>query len=115
MQEAPKVGGSRDQVDVTVLTDGAFKSIPGIKNYGDLQATFLYDSTATTGNYVILRGLEIDGDPVWFQLTLPDEGGTKFWFQAYVNVELNAAAVNTALQFVCTFYLQSDIYCSLDS
>ena len=41
MQEAPAVGGSRDQVDVTVLTDGAFKYIPGIKNYGDLQATFL--------------------------------------------------------------------------
>lgn len=107
LQEVPDLGGTPDQVDVTVLTDSVYHNINGIKNLGELAFTFLYDNSSETSNYRVLKGLEDDGTIVNWQVTFPD--GTKFTFSGQVSVTVNGAGVNTALQFTATIALQSDI------
>lgn len=107
LQEVPDLGGTPDQVDVTVLTDSVYHNINGIKNLGELAFTFLYDNSSETSNYRILKGLEDDDTVVNWQVTFPD--GTKFTFSGYVSVTVNGAGVNSALQFTATIALQSDI------
>ena len=107
LQEVPDLGGTPDQVDVTVLTDSVYHNINGIKNLGELAFTFLYDNSGASSNYRILKGLEDEGTAVNWQVTFPD--GTKFAFAGQVAVTVNGAGVNAALQFTATIALQSDI------
>ncbi len=107
LQEVPALGGSAEKVDVTTLTDGNYKYISGIKDYGDLEFKFLYDNEGASSNYRILRGLEEAGDVTYFQVTFPD--GTKFEFSGQVATAIDSASVNAALTFTATITLNSDI------
>ena len=107
LMEVPEFGGTPEKIDVTVLSDKAKSFINGIKDYGDLVFKFLYDNTATTGNYRILKAYEDGKTAVLFQLTYPD--GTGHQFTAIPSVKMDSGSINGALTFSCTMTLQSDI------
>ena len=107
LQEVPELGGSAEKVDVTTLADGNYKYINGIKDFGDLEFTFLYDNSGETSNYRVVRGLEDEGAMVNWEVSFPD--GTKFHFSGEVATATQGGDVNTALQFVATITLNSDI------
>lgn len=107
LQSCPNLGGAAEKVDVTTLADGNYKYINGIKDFGDLEFTFLYDNSGETSNYRIVRGLEDDGAMVNWEVSFPD--GTKFHFSGEVATATQGGDVNTALQFVATITLNSDI------
>lgn len=117
LQQIPDLGGDAEQVEVTCLADGEHRYIPGIKNYGNLEFTFLYDNSEATSNYRALKALADAGAAVPFKVELPDaltEGtgthhGTEFTFTAIPNVKIASAAVNAALTFTLSLSLQSDI------
>lgn len=107
LMKIPDLGGTSEKVDVTVLSDSVHKYIDGIKDYGDLAFTFLYDNSDATSSYRVLKGLEGAATPTKFQVGLPD--GTKFTFSGFVSVTLVGAGVNAALTFTLTIALNSDI------
>lgn len=107
LQACPNLGGAAEKVDVTTLADGNYKYINGIKDFGDLEFTFLYDNSGETSNYRIVRGLEEDGEMVNWEVSFPD--GTKFHFSGEVATTTQGGDVNTALQFIATITLNSDI------
>lgn len=107
LQECPQLGGSAEKVDVTVLTDGNYKYINGIKDFGDLAFKFLYDNSGEQSNYRIVRGLEEGGKVVEWEVSFPD--GTKFDFSGEVTTQIESASVNSALTFTATITLNSDI------
>lgn len=107
LMEVPDIGGTPDQVEVTTLKDGVRKYIPGVKDLGDLEFQFLYDNSSPTSNWRVLKGFQDSGEVKTFRVTYPD--GTAHQFDAIVNVRMDAAAVNAALTFTATFFLQSEI------
>lgn len=107
LQSIPDLGGSVEKVEVTTLADGAKRYIQGIKDYGDLEFVFLYDNSATTSSYRVLRGLEEAGDSVNWQIELAD--GTKFAFSGEVATSLAGVGVNDALTFKAVITLNSDM------
>jgi len=107
LQEFPDLGGAAEQVDVTTLADGSYHYINGIKDYGSLEFTFLYDNSATTSNYRVLREAEEDGETHECKVLFPD--GTAFTFSGQVSTTITGAGVNAALQFTATINLNSDI------
>ncbi|MCM1564924.1 MAG: phage tail protein [Dehalobacter sp.] len=107
LMEVPDLGGDPEKVDVTTLKDGVKKSIPGVKDLGDLGFKFLYDNSGATSNYRILKGLETNNTLATYKVEYPD--GTGHQFDAYVNVKMDSAAVNAALTFTSSFSLQSEI------
>ena len=48
LPECPPLGESAEKVDLTVLTDGNYKYINGIKDFGELAFKFLYDNSGET-------------------------------------------------------------------
>ena len=109
LQECPQLGGSAEKVDVTVLTDGNYKYINGIKDFGELAFKFLYDNSGETSNYRVLRGIEEEqettpGKITYWQVTFPD--GT---FTGQVSTQIDSAAVNSALTFTANITLNSEI------
>ena len=107
LQEIPDLGGAADKVDVTVLTDENYKYINGIKDFGDLSFTFLYDNAGASSNYRILRGLEDAGSVVDWEVLFPD--GTKFHFSGECSTTISGQGVNSAIQFTLNITLNSDI------
>lgn len=107
LMEVPEMGGDPEKVDVTTLSDGVKKYINGVKDLGDLTFKFLYDNESETSNYRVLKGLQDADVPADFKVEYPD--GTGHAFSAYVNVKMDAAAVNAAMTFTVGMSLQSDI------
>ncbi len=107
LQEFPDLGGAAEQVDVTTLADGNYVYINGIKDFGTLEFTFLYDNSGQTSNYRVLRAAEEDGLSHECKVKFPDT--TEFTFSGQVSTAVTGAGVNAALQFVATINLGSDI------
>lgn len=107
LQSCPDLGGTANKVDVTTLADGNYKYINGIKDFGDLAFTFLYENEGAESNYRICRGLEEAGEIVYFKVVFPD--ATEFAFNGEVSTTITGAAVNAALQFSLNVTLNSDI------
>lgn len=107
LQECPELGGTAEKVDVTTLADGNYKYINGIKDFGDLAFTFLYDNSGAESNYRICRGLEEAGKIVEWKVEFPD--GTGFEFSGEASTTINSASVNSALTFALNITLNSDI------
>lgn len=101
LQEVPELGGDPEKIDVTTLADTVKRSVPGVKDLGDLQFKFLYDA----GTFKAAKDLE--GATIKFQVAFPD--GVKFNFDAIPNVKMGGAAVNGALTFSIGMSLQSEI------
>lgn len=113
LQEIPEMGGSRDKVEVTTLSDTMKRSIYGLTDMGELTFKFLYDDEESTSNYRLIKGLE-DGQlsggiytPTEWKVTYPD--GATHSFSALVHVKMDAVKVNSALGFNATMLLQTDI------
>lgn len=107
LQEIPDLGGGADTVDVTTLADDNYHYINGIKDFGSLEFTFLYDNSAVTSNYRVCRAAEEDGQAHTFEVAFPD--GTKFGFSGQVSTTITGAGVNAAMQFTLTVNLNSDL------
>ncbi len=107
LMEVPELGGDPEQIDVTTLADSVRKYIPGVKDLGDLTFNFLYDNSGPNSNYRVLRGLQQNNTLATYKVEYPD--GTAHQFDAFVNVKMDAAAVNAALTFTASLSLQSDI------
>lgn len=107
LQEVPNLGGSAERVDVTTLTDGNYRYINGVKDFGELEFKFLYDNSGATSNYRVLKGLEDAGAVNYFQVSFPD--GTKFTFSGQVSTTIDGAGVNAALTFTAAITLNSEI------
>lgn len=114
LQECPELGGAADKVDVTCLADENYKYINGIKDFGDLAFTFLYDASETTSNFQVCKGFETSGARVHFQVEFPDSltasgHGTTFTFYGYVSCSTGSASVNAPITFTMNVTLNSDI------
>ena len=107
LMEIPNLGTTSEKVDVTTLADPVRKYIDGVKDYGDLAFTFLYDNSEATSSYRVLKAMEGKTEPTKFQVSLPD--GTKFTFSGFVSVTLTGSGVNAALTFTLNIALNSDI------
>lgn len=105
LQEIPDLGAAPENVEVTTLADSSKRYISGLKDYGELAFTFLYDNEGATSNYRILKGLE-GGVEEW-QVEFPD--GTTFTFEGEVATVIAGAGTNAALTFTANIALNSDI------
>lgn len=105
LQEIPDIGATPEQVEVTTLEDSSKRYIAGLKDYGELSFTFLYDNSGATSNYRVLKSIE--GVIKDWELVLPD--GTEFHFSGSPTVILGGAGVNAALTFTASITLNSDI------
>jgi hypothetical protein len=103
----PALGGKREKIEVTTLTDTVKKTIFGIRDLGDLEFKFIFDNSSATANYRVLKGLEDAGAAVAFTVEFID--GTKFAFSAYVSVEVGEAQVNKAHEFSASMALTTAI------
>lgn len=107
LQEIPEIGGTPEKVEVTTLADDTKRYINGIKDFGDLAFTFLYDNADATASFRVLQGLEVAGDAIEFKVTYPDS--TEFTFSALPSVTMGGATVNGALTFTLNLALNSSV------
>lgn len=95
----PDLGGVPDALDVTTLSDGQYKYIPGIKKSGDnLSFKAWYDPT-TYGSLKAKEGTERHfalwmGGTVANEVATPTGSEGKFSFDGYLTVALGGAGVN---------------------
>lgn len=102
----PDLGGAPEALDVTTLSDGARRYIPGIQGQDAMTFTANYSAT----DYTTLKGLEgAEKDlAVWFGGTgsgadvTPTGGDGKFEFKGYVSVHVNGGGVNEAVEMTIT-------------
>lgn len=107
LQEVPEIGMDPEKVEVTTLDDVAKQYEFGIGDYGDLEFTFKYDNSSVNTSYRTLRALSESKAVTQFEMRFPD--GTKFSWNAMVNVKLSGGGVNGAITFKCSMALQSAI------
>lgn len=105
LQEVPDMGAAPEKVEVSTLEDGSKRYIEGIKDYGELSFTFLYDNSGETSNYRVLKSLE--GSIKQWKVGFPDT--TTFAFDGSVATIIGGAGVNAALTFSAAITLNSDI------
>ena len=107
LQSTPELGGTPEKIDVTTLTDTVRQYINGVKDYGDLEFTFLYDGDKdeNESSFRLLKGAE--GKPDTYTIELPDK--SSFSFKADVSVRMSAIEVNGALTFIAAFAMQSEV------
>ena len=102
LQEIPELGNNApEKIDVTVLSDGAKKSIAGLADTAqDLAFKFLYEKP----QFDTLAAME--GSHEW-RVTLPD--GTVATFFATPSVKLAGAGVSAALTYTLSLSVESEI------
>lgn len=100
LQEVPELGGDPEQIDVTTLADSVKRSIPGVRDLGDLAFNFLYNKT----NFLALSKLTGVG---YWKVAFPD--GLVASFAAIPNVKMSGASTNAALTYTIGMSLQSEI------
>lgn len=101
LMEIPELGGEKESIEVTVLSDAAHMYTDGIINYGDALAfKFLYEkeqfttlSTTTT-------------EQSW-KVSLPD--GTTCSFSGMGSVKLDGVGVNAALTYTLSVKPNSEM------
>lgn len=107
LQEFPDLGAAAEQVEVTTLADSNRRYINGIKDFGTLDFTFLYDGASEDSAFKKLHALEVAGNPVDFKVALPD--GITVTFSGFVSVTIAGGAVNDAMTFTLSINLNSDL------
>lgn len=103
LTDIPDMGATPEKLDVTTLADASRQYIEGIKDYGDLEFNFIYESGAD-GNYAKLNALDGDQECV---VTFPD--GSKFTFTGEVSLRILGVGVNAVITFAMSVALSSDI------
>ena len=105
LTDIPDMGATPEKLDVTTLADASRQYIEGIKDYGDLEFTFIYESGAD-GNYAQLAALEGQGIKEC-SVEFPD--GAKFTFSGDISVRILGVGVNAVITFAMSVALQSEI------
>lgn len=97
--EVPEIGGDPEKIDTTSLSDTVKKSVPGVKDLGDLTFKFIYD----TEIFKTVNGLNGKHS---FQITFPDKMAVTF--DAIPSVKMGGAAVNGSLTYSISMNIQSE-------
>lgn len=103
LQEVPEMGGDPEPIDVTTLKDKVKRSIPGVKDLGDLAFIFLYSKE----NYLELNEKLDSETKYYWKVEFSD--GLIMSFEAIPNLKLAGGGVNTALTYSINMSLQSEI------
>lgn len=113
LYNTPDMGGNKEKIDVTNLSDKHKRSIDGIADYGALQFDF-YDTRNDTDSdteirktYAAFRAWDVARTQVDFRLVYPD--GTGFEWTGTVSVSRDAAAVNNAMKFKVYSSLETEL------
>lgn len=107
LKEVPEMGSDPEKVDNTTLDDTVKQNEFGIGDAGDMAYKFKYENNAETDSYRILRKIQATGKAAAFEQLMPD--GTKFHFDALVNVKTGGGGVNAAIEYTASMGLQSGI------
>ena len=117
--DIPALGATPEKIDVTTLIDPSRKYINGVKDYGDLEFSCLYDPNPEEGkiNFKQLRELEIGGEKQTIIVEIPADGeneAASFTLEGTIAVAMGEAAVNAALTFTLSVALTDEIKFSGD-
>lgn len=94
LMEIPEMGGDRESIEVTVLSDSGHTYTNGIYNYGDnLAFKFLYEKT----QFDELNTMAAEGTAYTWIIYLPD--GSNCSFDGACSVKLDGVGVNAALTY----------------
>lgn len=107
LQAIPDLGGDVDKIEITTLADGSVRTMNGIKDYGDLEFTFLYDTEVADSGYRQLHALEEAASVDEYVIELAD--GTTFTFSGQVSTNIVGVGVNEALTFTAMISLTTAI------
>jgi hypothetical protein len=110
LTDIPDMGASPEKLDVTTLTDEYRQYINGVKDFGDLEFTFIYESGAD-GNYkqladIVEQESNKNGETACI-VTFPD--GASFSFNGTIDVRILGVGVNAVITFAMSVALQSEI------
>ena len=91
LQEIPELGGTRESIEITTLSDDAHMYTDGILNYGDnISFKFLYEKE----QFTTLNGLKGTQNVV---VTLPD--ASTCTFTGTCSVKLDGVGINAPLTY----------------
>jgi hypothetical protein len=107
LTDIPDMGATPEKLDVTTLADASRQYINGVKDFGDLEFTFIYES-GTDGNYAKLNALVGQG-PQECIVRFPGEGGATFTFTGEISLRIIGVGVNAVITFAMSVSLQSEI------
>ena len=110
LTDIPDMGAAPEKLDVTTLTDEYRQYINGVKDFGDLEFTFIYESGAD-GNYAQLaevakKETNKNGETPCV-VTFPD--GVSFDFTGAIDVRILGVGVNAVITFAMSVALSSEI------
>lgn len=100
------IGGTPASLDATCFKDRIGKSVPGVQENDSWEAEYLYDNTADTSDFRVLKKLEKAGDIVDLEITFPD--GTIFKNKGYVTTIALGAEVNNLIKAKAVMNLQGE-------
>lgn len=103
LQEIPSLGGTPNKIDITTLDDGAYHYMNGLKDYGDLDFTFLL--APDYSNYEIIANVEGKGS----QPCMVRVGAKVFKFDAELTPSIDSTGIDAAIKFTVRAGLSSDI------
>jgi hypothetical protein len=110
LTDIPDMGATPEKLDVTTLADEVRKYISGVKDFGDLEFTFIYESGAD-GNYAVLNGIAEEADnkegKTACSVAFPD--GASFAFEGEISLRIVGVGVNAVITFVMSVALSKDI------
>ena len=106
LQAIPDLGGSAETVETTTLKNSNKTYIPGIKDFGELEFTFLYDNSEGS-TFRTMRAIEESNSQGHFKVVLPDS--TTFAFSGKVVTKIAGVGVGEAITFTLTIVADSDI------
>lgn len=114
LYETPEMGGNKEKIDVTNLSDSHKRNIDGIADYGDALNFSFYDNTGDEDTadmimqtYSTFRAWELAKTKVDFRLVYPD--GTGFEWSGTVSTSRDAATVNAPVGFKMYATLSSEL------
>lgn len=105
LTDIPDMGAAPEKLDVTTLADEYRQYINGVKDFGDLEFTFIYE-TGENANYATLAAMEGQGVKSCV-VTFPDK--STFSFEGEISVRIVGVGVNAVITFVMSVALQSEI------
>ena len=105
LTDIPDMGATPEKLDVTTLADDVRQYINGVKDFGDLEFTFIYES-GENGNYAQLAAMEGAGVKSCV-VEFPDE--STFSFEGDISVRILGVGVNAVITFAMSVALASDI------
>ena len=104
--EIGDIGGTPSTLDATCMKDAIKKSVPGVQDVKAFEITYLFDNSAATSDYRVLRGLQTAGAAVPVSVEFPD--GTTFATTGYVSTYISGSKVDELVSAKLSVSLQSD-------